>query len=440
MQQLIPLHDWFPPSAPTILIVEDNEHWQQIIVRLVYGAIHASIRAGHEWFDSANCAVASTLDEALTALNSRWVLLAIISADLEPPLHTVTALLKDLNEREIPTIVTGAGDSSLSDQFVRSLFARFRVVREYIRKSESFPRRFIEALGTFARDFRPVLPTTLLLGFVIDLSPSISHNIRNNTGGHLQCLGTHKLKFGRLLTILRDYVLTTENRQLDSAVRMFVHLFGLQANTNGDLFSLLTETQPEGHLLCRLTCLPLWTAARILARHEEALVNIRRYPHGGLQMSEVLENVMHRFDSELKTGVTRALPVLLIFSDGNATDDRSLSLVSDLKSRGIAVLSCFVADCDVADPDRLHETPGLEWGKAARQMFEMASIVGLTRLKHPLSDAGYQVNPKARLFIQVNHSLLSERLFQLFVEPFQHSTFRATHDETPGKGSKCSHP
>src|SRR5262249_3905145 len=101
---------------------------------------------------------------------------------------------------------------------------------------------------------------------------------------------------------------------------------------------------------------------------------------------------------------------LLIVSDGAPTDgspEDILTLVDDMESCGVTVVSCFVAAADIVAHRRLFAAPLPGWSAEAELMFNCASMIDeSSALRDYFKEIGWAVDSDGRLFAQANHSEL----------------------------------
>lgn len=105
---------------------------------------------------------------------------------------------------------------------------------------------------------------------------------------------------------------------------------------------------------------------------------------------------------------------LLVVSDGEPSDGDPKPAFEAIRQSGVVVVSCFVTDEDVAEPRVLMAAPQPSWSSGARLMFEIASPVDP---KGPfaryLLGQGWAIEHGARLFVQVNHSMVLEEFVRI---------------------------
>lgn len=171
------------------------------------------------------------------------------------------------------------------------------------------------------------------------------------------------------------------------------------------------------------TTLPVEEIARLWDSSEETLTNAEELIYGNTPMRECLTEVAKRFERELKSRDKDTVSVLFILSDGEPTDGDPLPALEVIKSLNVTIISCFVTDQDIANPRILFGQPEPQWNDGARLMFEMASKIednsDFTRF---LLHKNWTIKPDARLFVQVNHSLILEEFIRVVLSPFESSS------------------
>lgn len=171
------------------------------------------------------------------------------------------------------------------------------------------------------------------------------------------------------------------------------------------------------------TTLSIEEIARLWESSGEILTNAEELIFGNTPMRECLTEVAKRFERELKSRDKDTVPVLFILSDGEPTDGDPLPALETLKSLNVTVISCFVTDQDIANPRVLFGQSEPQWNQGARLMFEMASKVeDDSDFAKFLLRKNWTIKPNARLFVQVNHSLILEEFIRVVLSPFEATT------------------
>lgn len=171
------------------------------------------------------------------------------------------------------------------------------------------------------------------------------------------------------------------------------------------------------------TTLSIEEIARLWESSGETLTNAEELIFGNTPMRECLTEVAKRFERELRSRDKDTVPVLFILSDGEPTDGDPLPVLETLKPLNVTVISCFVTDQDIANPRVLFGQVEPQWNQGARLMFEMASkIEDDSDFAKFLLRKNWTIKSDARLFVQVNHSLILEEFIRVVLSPFEAST------------------
>jgi hypothetical protein len=142
--------------------------------------------------------------------------------------------------------------------------------------------------------------------------------------------------------------------------------------------------------------------------------NAEHFIFGGTPMRQCLEEVADRFVAEARS-LSKIVPKFLILvSDGEPTDGDPRPALERIRGEGVFVASCYVTDTDVTEPRHLYAAPRPQWDKTAQLMFEAASVVDDDEAYRELLEGrGWSIEPKARMFLQINHSTLMDEFISL---------------------------
>jgi hypothetical protein len=166
------------------------------------------------------------------------------------------------------------------------------------------------------------------------------------------------------------------------------------------------------------TTLPLDELSRMLGRDEDSLKDARPMIYGRTPMRRALEEVRARFSRELASAQPGTVPVLFIISDGEPTDGDPAPVAESIRKDGIYIVSCFITNKDLPNARSLREVSESTWDPGASLMFRMASDVSrdsvFTRF---LSELGWAVPARPKLFVQVNHSQVFDEFMRLALSP-----------------------
>jgi hypothetical protein len=141
--------------------------------------------------------------------------------------------------------------------------------------------------------------------------------------------------------------------------------------------------------------------------------------YGNTPMCKALRAVRDRFQREFRRipGRDRGA-LLLLISDGDATDGDPEAVAAEIRSLGVSIVSCYLTNVDLASPRRLTTAPGPGWPAGAVKLFNMASRLNPdTELSRYLLRQGWYVESGAACFVQVNHSEVLDEFVGLATSP-----------------------
>jgi von Willebrand factor type A domain len=171
---------------------------------------------------------------------------------------------------------------------------------------------------------------------------------------------------------------------------------------------------------------------------------------GSTPMKECLRTLTSRFAREMADAPPDARYLLFVVSDGESGDGDPTRAATRLKRQGVEIVSCYVSSSNSVHAKTLRGSLDRDWPRGARTMFEVASRVrtGDPKIEY-LQRSGWVVTPSppgvlsrflhwrgresAKLFAQVNHSVLLEEYLKVVLVPLyieQASRF-------PGPGSRA---
>ena len=169
------------------------------------------------------------------------------------------------------------------------------------------------------------------------------------------------------------------------------------------------------------TTLTIDQVADLWESSESAFDNASELIFGRTPMCAALNAIKKRFEVELQTHPSESLKNLFLLSDGAPTDGSPHRTIKEIQKLGIAIVSCFVTDHDVADPRTLYGQPLEIWPEGARLMFDAASeLPEASELSSFLLKKGWTIQPKARLFVQLNHTDVINEFVDVLILPLRH--------------------
>jgi hypothetical protein len=139
---------------------------------------------------------------------------------------------------------------------------------------------------------------------------------------------------------------------------------------------------------------------------ERMLDDIGPYLYGGTPMCKALQSVRPIFQDQRYSS-----KVMVLISDGAATDGDPLPPAQVLRNAGGTIFACLLTDSVIEEPRRLRGLTEVDrsWPKAARDMFEMASTASYdSGPVQVLRRRGWKLpaSGQCKLFVQANNPII----------------------------------
>ena len=162
------------------------------------------------------------------------------------------------------------------------------------------------------------------------------------------------------------------------------------------------------------TTLTVSQLAQIWAANSSGCSDAGQLFVGATPMRQCLEEVSARFAREVAQLPQDVERLLVLISDGISTDGCPSPVLQRLKSDGVVVACCAIADHDVVEEKHLYGSPQESWPPRVRSMWEHASTLPEDlMIGELLEQRGWTVEENARLFLQGNQSRAFEELLSL---------------------------
>ena len=314
-------------------------------------------------------------------------------------------------------------------------------------------------------DKRHIDTPRTLLGVAIDTSGSMQESIKNRSGTNITRFNSVKESLSDVGAQIRDE-LVRRSVDISDAFNVFVYAFGLRiGNGVADMVSLIRAAQHIdldneiekrrsryeqearqkasgygelaglarsfgfGHVVDSVAEAAkssvkeriVGEIADLVLHEAKQLGDVTLTAEGLAQLFEsssfksddrVIENVvfglspMRQAAKEIKNRFDRSGSsrydhrTLIVISDGDPRE-----FFSSICDTGVAVVGCFVTKEDIADPRALVSSSQSSWSSGAKLMWDISSEIDETgSFARYLLTQGWSIEPKARLFVQVNHS------------------------------------
>jgi hypothetical protein len=139
---------------------------------------------------------------------------------------------------------------------------------------------------------------------------------------------------------------------------------------------------------------------------ERLLDDIEPYLYGSTPMCQALRSVLPLFQDQEYSS-----KVMMLISDGDATDGNPLPPAQALRDAGGTIFACLLTDSTIDEPRQLcgPDEADIRWPSAVRAMFNMASTVSCdSGAVQALRRRGWKLpaSGKCKLFIQANNPII----------------------------------
>jgi hypothetical protein len=264
--------------------------------------------------------------------------------------------------------------------------------------------------------------TPLLIGVLADVSGSMRSSIGSSGDAAINRLEAFSEALENLVNRAAASVRESSQRGQSLDVRLYAYGFGF-----GNVLSrLLGGSGPTVRDLLGGGGREARTVDVVsLAEHwSQHLANVRGMAYemfGSTPMREAFERAKQTIESEIVR--QPATSVLFVLSDGDPTDGNAetiLPIVAQIQRMGTTIVSCFVTDFDITEPQRLYGEAQGAWPDAARLMFDCASeLERASTFEAQFHEYGWQVDPRGRLFAQVNQSEMLSEFLNVVLSPLR---------------------
>lgn len=270
---------------------------------------------------------------------------------------------------------------------------------------------------------QPTPERPLLVGLLVDVSGSMLGSIENKSGGTQNRLESFRDSLEDLVRRARELSTTGQAGQVAPLVNVFAYGFGF----GNPLARILGDNGPDVRDLLVLpgerdSTAPIDRLAGQWTRYRGHLQKLARSMAGSTPMVQGFEEAGKRLRDETRRGRYIGGPILFVLSDGmpDASPDRVADLATSIKSAGALIVSCYVTDQNIAAPRHLYGDPHLSWPDGARLMFEIASEVPPNSpFSYYLGEYKWKIEPRARLFTQINQSEILSEFMKLVLSPLE---------------------
>jgi len=274
---------------------------------------------------------------------------------------------------------------------------------------------------------QPTVEHPALFCLAIDVSDSMIEAIIDHTGKTIQRWTSIQIALDRFVYLGAGFVKDPQTRKVLPLYNLMAYGFGFAERA----YPFRISKKPGGAVRDLLShpSLPALPSAGQLSDHwseyKDRLAS-KEYTldlFGDTPMCQALTLIRDRIKEELAHKEFTFPVLLLVVSDGEATDGDPLPIISEFHAMGVMTLCCYLGDKNVLNAKRLYEVEDPQWTEGAKSMFRMASVLHadsyLSRAMFDyLTDTGWQPHEGVRLFAQINHTEALDSFLKVLLSGF----------------------
>ncbi|AYL97325.1 TIR domain-containing protein [Mucilaginibacter celer] len=277
---------------------------------------------------------------------------------------------------------------------------------------------------------KPTADKPLLVGILVDVSGSMMSAIENKSGNTISRLESFRDALEDLVKKASILSRANSSERIAPLINIFSYGFGF----GGILSAFFGSKGPKVRDLLDTpftsnTTVAIDQLANNWRDYKNHLEKLAREMLGDTPMKEGFQAVFSRFEFELRNKSYAEGPVLFVLSDGDPTDsayhDRSdiISIAEKIKRLGVTIISCYVTDHNITESRKLYSNHRSDWPSGANLMLKCASTISPgSPFANYLREYGWNFEPNARLFNQVNQSELLSEFMQMVLSPLNDKT------------------
>jgi len=275
--------------------------------------------------------------------------------------------------------------------------------------------------------YSPECPTSenpMLIGLMVDVSGSMMTSIHNHSGNS-------ENRLEGLRNALNDFVafgtILCEQKHTKLVLPLF-RLFAYGFGFGNPLTALLGGNQMPVRDLFDLndngdSTISADKLASNWQSYASHIDGMKFEMFGSTPMLQAFHRVHERFHIERKRHPTFNPPILFVLSDGEPTDGSTSQVAAAaeaMKNDGVMIVSCYVTDENITESRKLYSEAMLSWPLGAKMMFDCASAIPQpSQFDRYLREFRWDIEPKARLFTQVNQSEVMSEFLKVILSPLQ---------------------
>lgn len=280
---------------------------------------------------------------------------------------------------------------------------------------------------------RPTPDSPLLVGLLVDVSASMMASINNRAGKSVNRLESFRDSFDDLIRKAAELSRSGSDEKIAPLLKIFAYGFGF----NNPLSFFLGSSGPDVRDLLSLSSESVSTIsidrlAKNWSNYRSRVEKLAKEMFGNTPMAEGFRIVENRIRQETSNFSYYGRPTLFILSDGLPTDGSSESIVKiaeRMKQEGVLIVSCYVTEDNIIEKRKLYGSYLPDWSAGAKLMFDCSSILpDEPSFISYLDETNWNVEPKGRLFTQINQSEILSEFMNLILSPLEAE--RQTKDDS----------
>lgn len=271
----------------------------------------------------------------------------------------------------------------------------------------------------------PTREEPMLIGFLIDVSLSMAKTtIRNASSISQRRLDGFRDSIDNFVNRGKTLCQDESSQRIIPLFKVFAYGFGfgnvlnlLMGNKQPAVRDLLRQNGEQTSTITIDQLFEHWEG------YQSHIKDLFSQTLGTTPMLEAFELIQQRFIEEMeKTSYTNP-PILFVLSDGEPTDGTTqeiLQVTQRLQKSGIFIISCYVTNQDIINPQKLYGNSQTDWPEAARLAFAYASVLPEnSAFDMYFRELGWKIEKNARMFAQVNQTELMREFLEVVLSPLQ---------------------
>lgn len=267
----------------------------------------------------------------------------------------------------------------------------------------------------------PTINKPMLIGFLIDVSLSMTSSIKNSSGKTQSRLESFQDSFDDLLEQAKKACYDEKGQKIVPLFKLFLYGFGF-----GNIFARFFSSNRS-----KVRSLLKPDKSSDIVTIDKLIDNWKEYENyikdsvsemfGETPMYEAITMAKQKISNELKYSQYTHPIVLFIISDGEPTDaepNEIIKLSNELKEQGVLIISTFINDSNIVEYKKLYSEEEESWSAGAKLMFNSSSELPIESPFYAyLREFNWNFNKGAKLFAQVNEAETLKEFLNIVLSP-----------------------